>query len=193
MCENLVYDRSFQFSRSVVSNSSATPWTAAHQASLSNTNSWSLLKLISIKLVMPSNHLILCCPLLFLPSIFPSIRSQFLASGGQSIGVSAQHQSSNEYSGLISFRIYWFDLLAVQKTLKSLRHHNSKASSSPAFQKMDSAYTLNKQDDNIWPDVILSQFGTSLLFHMGDQNLFRKELLVYGYTEKVHIIWTIIM
>ena len=70
-----------------------TPWTAAHQASLSITNSWSLLKLMSIQSVMPSNHLILCCPLLLMPSIFPSIRSfpvsQFFASGGQSIGVSA--------------------------------------------------------------------------------------------------------
>ena len=71
----------------------ATPWTAAHQASLSITNSWSIFKLISIALVMPSNHLILCCPLLLPPSIFPSIRvfsmSQFFTSGGQSIGVSA--------------------------------------------------------------------------------------------------------
>ena len=81
-----------QFSLSVVSDS-ATPWTAARQASRSITNSWSLLKLMSIKSVMPSNHLILCCPLLLLPSIFPRIRvfsmSQFFASGGQSIGVSA--------------------------------------------------------------------------------------------------------
>ena len=81
-----------QVSRSVVSDS-ATPWTAAIQASLSITNFWSLLKLISIELVMPSNHLILCRPLLLLPSIFPSIRvfpmSQFFTSGGQSIGVSA--------------------------------------------------------------------------------------------------------
>ena len=74
LCENLVCDRSFQFSRSVVSNSPAAPWTVARQASLSNTNSWSLLKLMSTKSVMPSNHLLLCCPLLFLPSIFPSIR-----------------------------------------------------------------------------------------------------------------------
>ena len=131
---------------------------------------------------------------------FSSYLQSFPASGVSSwhqvakvLEFQLQHQSSNEYLGLISFRIYWFDLLAVQKTLKSLQHHNSKASSSPAFHKMYSAYTLNKQDDNIWPDVILSQFGTSLLFHMGDQNLFRKELLVYGYTEKVHIIWTIIM
>ena len=82
---------------------------------------------------MPSNHLILCRPLLLLPSIFPSIRvfsvSQFFASGGQSIGVSASASASNEHPGLISFRMDWLDLLAVQGTLKSLlQHHSSKAS-----------------------------------------------------------------
>ena len=112
----------------------ATPWTSARQASLSITNSQSLLKLMSIESVMPSNHLILCCPLLLPPSIFPSIRvfllSQFFASGGQSIGVSSFSISpSNEYSGLISFRMAWLDLLAVHRTLKSLlQHHSSKAS-----------------------------------------------------------------
>ena len=99
----------------------ATPWTTAHQASLSITISQSLLKLMSIKSVMPSNHLILCHPLLLLPSIFPSTRV-FPKSWLFSIS------PSNEYSGLISFRIDWFDL-AVQETLKSLlQHHNSKAS-----------------------------------------------------------------
>ena len=110
-----------------------TLWTAAHQASLSITNSQSLLKLMSIASVMPSNHLILCHPLL-LPSIFPSIRvfSNELVlpiwwpkywSFSFSIG------PSNEYLGLISFRIDWLDLLAVQGTLKSLlQHHSSKAS-----------------------------------------------------------------
>ena len=88
----------------------ATPWTAACQASLSIANSWSLLKLMSIETVMPFNHLILCCPFLLLPSIFPSITvfqmSQPFASGGQSIGVSAfQHQSFHEHPGLISFRM----------------------------------------------------------------------------------------
>ena len=116
----------------------ATPWTAAHQASLSITSSGSLLKLVSIQLVMPSNHLILCHSLLLPPSIFPSIggnirdsfqMSQFFASGGQSIGVQLQHQSSKNHSGLISFRMDWLDLLAVQETLKSLlQHHSSKAS-----------------------------------------------------------------
>ena len=101
----------------------ATPLTAAHEASLSFTISQSLLKLMSIELVMPSHHLILCCPLLLLPSIFPSIRtfSNELAlhirwPKDWSISISP----SNEYSGLISFRIDWFDLLAVQGTLKSL-------------------------------------------------------------------------
>ena len=115
-------------------SNSATPWTAAYQASLSITNSWSLLKLMSIESVMPSNHLILCNPLLFLPSIFPSIRI-FSNESVLHIGwpkywsFSCSISPSNEYSGLISFRIDWFDLLAVQRTLKSLlQHHSSKAS-----------------------------------------------------------------
>ena len=111
----------------------ATPWTASHQASLSITNSRSLLKLMSIKSVMPSNHLILYCPLLLPPSIFPSIRSfpmsQFFTSDGQNIGVSFSVSPSNQHLGLISFRMDWFDLLAVQGLLKSLlQHHSSKAS-----------------------------------------------------------------
>ena len=109
----------------------ATPWTAARQASLSFTLSWSLLKLISIKLVMPSNHLILCHPLL-LASIFPSIR---IFSNESAYGIrwpeywSFSISPSSEYSGWISLRIDWFDFLAVQETLKSiLQHHNLKAS-----------------------------------------------------------------
>ena len=107
-----------------------TPWTAAHQASLSFTISWSLLKLTSIKLVMPSNHLILCRPLLLLPSIFPSIRvfSNELVlriRWPKFWSFSFSVSPSNEYS----FRIEWFDLLAVQGTLKCLlQHHSSKAS-----------------------------------------------------------------
>ena len=108
-----------------------TPWTAAHQASLSITNSRSLLKLMSIKLVMPFNYLILCCPLLLLPSIFPSIRvfsnkSGLLIRWPKYWSFSFSICPSNEYSGMISFRIDWFDLLAVQGTLKSLLQHNSK-------------------------------------------------------------------
>ena len=112
----------------------ATPWNAAQQAFLSITNSWSLLKLMSIKSVMPSNHLILCCPLLLLPSILLSIR---IFADESVLGIrwpnywsfSFSIVPSNEYSGLLSFRIDWFDLLAVQGTLKSLlQYHSSKAS-----------------------------------------------------------------
>ena len=111
-----------------------TPWTEAHQASLSITNSWSPPKPMSIESVMPSFHLILCRPLLFLPSIFPSIRVFFNESALRirrpnywrfSFNVSP----SNEHPGLISFRMDWLDLLAVQGTLRSrLQHHSSKAS-----------------------------------------------------------------
>ena len=118
-----------------------TQWTAAHQASLSITNSWSLLQIMSIKLVMPSSHPILCCPLLLLPSIFPNIR---VFSNESVLHIrwpknwSFSISPSNEYSGLISFRMDWLDLLAVQGTLQSLlqkkkkksllQHHSSKAS-----------------------------------------------------------------
>ena len=112
----------------------ATPWTAAHQASLSISNSQSLLKLMSIELVMPSNHLILCHPLLLPPSIFPSIRV-FSSESALRIrwpkywSFSFNISPSNEYSGLISFRMDCLDLLAVQGTLKSLlQHYSSKAS-----------------------------------------------------------------
>ena len=104
----------------------ATPGTATRQASLSFTIVWSLLKLTSFESVMPSNRLILCCPLL-LPSIFLIPVSQLFASGGQSIGASPSASVLHEYSVLISFRVYWFDLLAVQGTLKSLlQYHSSK-------------------------------------------------------------------
>ena len=110
------------------------PWTAARQASLSITNSWSLLKLMSIELVMPSNQLILCHPLLLPPSIFPSIRvfsneSVLHIRWPKCWSFGFNISPSNKYSGLISFRIDWFGLLAVQGTLKSfLQHHSSKAS-----------------------------------------------------------------
>ena len=111
-----------------------TPWTAAHQASLSITNSQSLLKLMSVESVMPSNHLILCCPLLLLPSIFPSIRvfsseSVLRIRWPEYWSFSFNISPSNEHSGLISFRMDWLDILAVQGTLKSLlQHHSSRAS-----------------------------------------------------------------
>ena len=109
---------------------STTPWTAAHQASLSITNSQSLLKLMSIESVMPSNHLTLCRPLLLLPSIFLSIRvfsneSVLHIRWPKYWNFSFSISPSNEYSGLISFRMDWLDLLAVQGTLKSLLHHHS--------------------------------------------------------------------
>ena len=112
----------------------ATPWTGAWQASLSITNCQSLLKLMSIELVMPSNHFILCRPLLLLPSIFPSIRvfsneSVLCIRWPKYWSFSSNISPSNEYSGLISFRMDWLDLAAVQGTLKSLlQHHSSKAS-----------------------------------------------------------------
>ena len=115
-------------------SNSATPWTAACQASLSTSNSRSLPKLMFIESVMPSNHLILCCPLLLLPSIFPSIR---VFSNESALGIrwpkywsfSFNISPSNEQPGLISFRMDWLDLLSVQGTLKSfLQHHSSKAS-----------------------------------------------------------------
>ena len=112
----------------------ATPWTAAHQTSLSITSSQSLLKLMSITSVMPFNHLILCCPLLLLPSIFSSIRvfsneSVLRIRWPNYWNFSFSISPSNEYSGLIFFRMDWFDRLAVQGTLKSLlQHYSSKAS-----------------------------------------------------------------
>ena len=128
--------RSFQFSHSAVSDS-ANPRTAAHQASLSITNSRNLLRLMSVKSVMPSNHLVLCHPLLLPPSIFPSIR---VFSNGSFLCIkwlkywnfSFSLSPSNDYSGLISFRMDCLDLLAVQGALKSLlQHHSSKASILP--------------------------------------------------------------
>ena len=111
-----------------------TPWTAAPPASLSFTVSWNLLTLMSIESMMPSNHLISCCPLLLLPLIFPSIRvfsneSAFCIKWPKYWSFTFSISPSNEYSGLISFRIQWFDLLAVQGMSKSLlQYHSSKAS-----------------------------------------------------------------
>ena len=130
-----IYDNhvinSVQFSRVQLF---VTPWTVACQTSLSIANSWSLLKLMSIKLVMPSNHLILCHPFLLLPSIFPSFRvfsseSVLCIRQPKYWSFSFSISPSNEYSGLIFFRMNWLDLLADQGTLKSLlQHYSSKAS-----------------------------------------------------------------
>ena len=124
---------SIQFSRSSHERLFATPRTAAHQASLSTTNSWSLLKLMSIELVTPSNYLILCPPLL-LPSIFPSItifsnESVLCIRWPKYWSFTFSISPSNEYSGLISFRMDWLDLHAVQGTLKCLFQHNSSKAS----------------------------------------------------------------
>ena len=134
-----------------------TPWTAAFQAFLSITNSWSSLKFTSIESVMPSNHLILCCPLLLLPSIFRSIR---VFSNELALRIRwPKHWSfsispSNEYSGLISFRMDWLDPLAVQGTLKSLlQHHSSKAINSSALSFLYSP-TLTSIHD-YWKNHIL--------------------------------------
>ena len=131
---NNAYFHSVQFSCLVVPDSLTTPWTPAHQASLSITNCQSLPKPVSIELVMPSNHLILCRPLLLLPSIFPSIRvfsneSTLRIRWTKYLSFSVNISPPNEHPGLNSFRMDWLDLLAVQGTLKSLlQHHSSKAS-----------------------------------------------------------------
>ena len=136
--DDLKFSHLVQFSHSVVSNSE-TPWTAGHQASLSITSSQSLLKFMSIKSEMPSSHLILCRPLLLLPSVFPSIRtfasqSALPIRGPKYWSFSFSISPSNEYSVLISFRIDWLDLLAVQGTLNSLlQHRSSKASLALSF------------------------------------------------------------
>ena len=138
---NIVFSKLFLYragSQSVQSLSHVrlfvTPWTAARQTSLSITNSWSLHKFMSIELVMPSNHLILCRPLLLPPSVFPSIRvfsneSVLHICWPKYWSFSFSISPSNEYSGLISFRMDWLDFLAVQGTLKSLLQHDSSKAS----------------------------------------------------------------
>ena len=152
-----------------------TPWTAACQASLSITNSWNLRKLKSIESVMPSNHIILCHPLLLLPSIFPSIRV-FLNEPVLCImwpkywSISFSISPCNEYSGLISFRMDWLDLLAVQGSLKSLlQHHSSKASilQHSAFFIVPTLTSIH----DYWKTIALTRWAfvgkvMSLLFNM---------------------------
>ena len=153
----------------------ATPWTDARQASWSITNSWSLLKLMSFESVMPSNYLILCCPLLLLPSIFPGIR---VFSNGSVLCIrwpkcwsfSFNISLSNEYSGLISFRIDWFDRLAVQGALKSLlQHHSSKAAilwCSDFFMVQLSHLYMTTGKTIAWTRQTFIGKGMSLLFNM---------------------------
>jgi len=134
----------------------ATPWTAACQASLSLSVSQSLLKLMSIESMIPSNHLIFCCHIFLLPSIFPSIR---VFSSESALPIrwpkywSFSFSSSNEYSGLISFRMDWLDLLAVQGTLKSLLQHHFKSINSLALSLLYSP-TLSSVHD-YWKSVTL--------------------------------------
>ena len=168
----------FSFSFSSVQSLSrvqlfVTPSTAARQASLSITNYQSLLKLISIESVMPSNHLILCRPLLLLPSIFPIIR---VFSSGSVLHIrwsqywSFSFSPSNEYSELISFRIDWFDLLAVQGALKShLQHHSSKASilqcSAFFMVQLSHLYTITGKTIALTIQTLVGKV-MSLLFNM---------------------------
>ena len=163
-----------QIVHSVVSDSE-TQWTAARQASLSFTISQSLLKLMCIELVMPSNHLILRHPLLLLPSIFPSIRV-FSSESAVCIrwpkywSISFIISLSNKYSGLISFRIDCFDLLVVQGTLESLlQHHNSKASilrRSALFMVQLSHLYMTTEETLVWTTWTYVSKVISLLFHM---------------------------
>ena len=136
----------------------ATPWTAALQTPLSITNSQSLLKLMSIQSVRASNHLILCCPLLLPPSIFPSIRvfskeSALCIRWPKYWSFSFNISPSNEHSGLISFRMDWLDLLAGQGTLKSLlQHHSSKASKvNPFWALINSPRPMQTYKPAVWP------------------------------------------
>ena len=129
----------------------ATPWTAAHQASLSIASSQSLFKLLFIELVMPSNHLILCRPLLLLPSILPSIRvysnkSALCIRWPKYCSFSFSISPSNEYSGLISFRMDWLDLLVVQRTLKSLLQYQFKSINSSALSFLYSPSLISIHD-----------------------------------------------
>ena len=153
----------------------ATLWTATHQASLPITNSWSLLKLMSIVSVMPSNHLVLCCPLIPLPSVFPSIRvfsneSVLRIRWPNYWSFSFSISPSNDYSGLISIRMYWLDLLAVQGTLKSLlQHHSSKASvlqcSALFIIQLSHSYMATGKTIALTRQSFVSE-GLSLLFNM---------------------------
>ena len=176
-------------------NSLWPPWTAAHQPSLSIKNFWSLLKLVSIELTMPSNHLIFCCPILFLPSIFPNIRVFFSSESVHHIrwleywSFSFSISPFNECSGLISFRMDWLDLLAVQETLKSLlQHHSSKASVvwHSAFFKVQLShpYMTTRKPIALTRQTFVSKV-ISLLFNM----LFRLVIAFLQRSKHLLISW----
>ena len=182
----------------------ATPWAAACQASPSITNSQSLLKLISVESVMPSNHLMLCHPLLLLPSIFPSIRI-FSSKSGFHIRwpkywrFSFNIRPSNEYSGLISFRMDWLDVLAVQGTLKSLlQHHSTKASilwcSAFFIDQFSYPYTITGKTIALTDRQTFVGKVTSLLFNMLSRLVITflprsKRLLISRLQSPSAVIW----
>ena len=175
-----------------------TPWTVAHQASLFTTNSQSLLKVTSIESVMPSNHLILCCPLLLLPSIFPSIRvfsneSVLRIRWPKYWSFSFSISPSNEHPGMISFRMDWLDLLAVQGTLKSLfQHHSWKASilqhSAFFMVQLSHPYMTTGKTIALTRQTFVGKV-TSLLFNMLSRLVIAflprsKRLLILKYTRQ---------
>ena len=173
---------------------SATPWTAVCQASLSITSSWCLLKLMSIESVMPSNLLILCCPLLLPPSIFPSIRvfsseSVLRIRWPKYWSFSYSFGPSNEYSGLISFRMDWLDLLSVQGTLRSLlQHHSSKGSilrrSAFFMVQLSHPYVTTGKTKALTRQTFVGKV-TSLLFNM----LSRLVVAYFPRSKRLLISW----
>ena len=168
------------------------PWTTAHQPSLSISNARSLLKLMSIESVMPSNHLILCCPLLLLSSIFPSIRvfsneSSLYIRWPKYWSLSFNISPSNEYSGLIFFRMDWLDLPAVQETLESLlQHHSSKASiwcSAFFIVQLSHSYMTTRETIALTRQTFVGKV-MSLFFNMLSR-------LVITFLPKSKHLWTI--
>ena len=169
-----------------------TPWAAAHQASLSTTNSWSLPKLMSIELGIPSNHLILCHPLLLPPTIFPSIRvfsneSALHIRWQKYWSFSLNISPSNKHPGLIAFRMDWLDLLAVQGTLKSLQHHSSKASilqrSAFFIVQLSHTYMATGKTTALTRKTFVDK-AMSLLF-----NMLSMVVITFLPRSKRHLIW----
>jgi len=169
-----------------------TPWTAACQASLSITNSRSLLRLMSIESVMPSSHLILCCPLLLLPPILPSIRvfsneSTLCMRWPKYWSFSFSISPSNEYPGLISFRRDWLDLLAVQGTLKSLlQHHSSKA----LILQRSAFFTVQLSHPYMTTGKTIALTRRTFKFSV---NFFMSCLLILSFSERDELRFSIII